>query len=174
MFERLTAWLSPLAVFTMEEAWATRFPDAGSNCLRLMPHTPPEWRNDAEAARWAKVDKVVGVVTAALEVERRDKRIGGALEAAPFVYLGQADLVAAFDGLDAAEVFRTSNATLAEGGGSTGAHRLDNAPYIAVEALAAEGCKCDRCWRILPEVKPATRLCLRCEDAVADWDRRTA
>ena len=174
VFERLTAWLSPLAVFTMEEAWATRFPDAGSNCLRLMPHTPPEWRNDAEAARWAKVDKVVGVVTAALEVERRDKRIGGALEAAPFVYLGQADLVAAFDGLDAAEVFRTSNATLAEGGGSTGAHRLDNAPYIAVEALAAEGCKCDRCWRILPEVKPATRLCLRCEDAVADWDRRTA
>ena len=37
VFERLTAWLAPLAPFTMEEAWTTRFPDAGSNCLRVIP-----------------------------------------------------------------------------------------------------------------------------------------
>ena len=55
VFERLTAWLAPLIPFTMEEAWATRFPDAGSNCLRVIPETPADWRNDAEAARWAKV-----------------------------------------------------------------------------------------------------------------------
>ncbi|HEX6867114.1 MAG TPA: zinc finger domain-containing protein [Caulobacteraceae bacterium] len=36
----------------------------------------------------------------------------------------------------------------------------------------ADGAKCARCWRILPEVKEPSRLCLRCEDAVADWDAR--
>ncbi|HWW27410.1 MAG TPA: isoleucine--tRNA ligase, partial [Caulobacter sp.] len=74
VFERLTVWLSPLTSFTMEEAWTTRFPDAGSNVLRVMPQTPAAWRNDAEAARWAKVEAVTSVVTAALEVERREKR----------------------------------------------------------------------------------------------------
>ena len=81
-FERLTAWLAPLIPFTMEEAWLTRFPDAHSNSLRTIPATPAEWRNDAEAERWAKVQKVTSVVTGALEVERREKRMGAALEAA--------------------------------------------------------------------------------------------
>src|SRR5690606_18176896 len=55
IFVRLTAWLSPLAAFTCEEAWTTRFPEAGPNGLRVMPKTLAEWRNDTEAARWEKV-----------------------------------------------------------------------------------------------------------------------
>jgi isoleucyl-tRNA synthetase len=157
VFERLTAWLAPLATFTCEEAWAVRFPDAGSNCLRVIPETPAAWRNDAEAARWAKVETVIDAVTGALEVERREKRIGSSLEAAPTV-TAPADLLTAFDGLDGAEVFRTSGVTFREGG-------LTASPDLAT------GMKCDRCWRILLEVKPATRLCLRCTDAVADWDK---
>jgi len=173
VFMRLTAWLSPLAAFTTEEAWMTRFPKAGANALRVIPDTPGEWRNDAEAARWAKVEQVVGAVTGALEVERRDKRIGGALEAAPIVHLGNADLLAAFDGLDAAEVFRTSQATLVQGPGPAGAHRIDGAPDIAVEPLRATGNKCARSWRILPEVGSDPRypdLSLRDAAAVAEWD----
>ena len=77
-FERLTVWLSPIAAFTTEEAWTTRFPDAGSNALRVFPETPAAWRNEAEAERWAKVQTVLAVVTGALEVERRGKadRVG--------------------------------------------------------------------------------------------------
>jgi isoleucyl-tRNA synthetase len=41
---------------------------------------------------------------------------------------------------------------------------------VAVEPGLAEGCKCARCWRILPEVAPPKMLCLRCEDAVAAFD----
>ena len=63
VFERLTAWLSPLIPFTMEEAWLTRYPDAASNCLRTIPETPAAWRNEAVAARWAKVQAVTSVVT---------------------------------------------------------------------------------------------------------------
>jgi isoleucyl-tRNA synthetase len=166
VFERLTAWLTPLLPFTTEEAWMTRFPDAGSNCFRNLPETPQSWRNDAEAARWAKVQKVLEVVTGALEIERREKRVGGALEASPTVFIADAELMAAFDGVDAAEVFRTSSATLRAGEGPAAAFRLPEVPGVAVEPSPAEGCKCARCWRILPEVKAEGGLCLRCEDAL--------
>jgi isoleucyl-tRNA synthetase len=171
VFERLTIWLSPLTSFTMEEAWMTRFPEAGSNSLRVMPETPAEWRNDAEAARWAKVETVMSVVTGALEVERREKRIGSALEAAPVVHVVDADLLAAFDGLDAAEVFRTSSATLVAGDG--GAFTTEEVKGVSVDPAQAEGNKCARSWRILPEVGTDPRypeLSLRDAEAVAWWD----
>jgi len=177
VFERLTAWLAPLAPFTMEEAWTTRFAGAGSNCFRVIPDTPANWRNDAEASRWDKVQIVTRVVTGALEVERREKRIGAALEAAPRVHIADPDLLAAFEGLDAAEVFRTSQASLVAGEGPTSAFRLDEATGVAVEPLRAEGRKCARSWRILPEVGSDSRypdLSLRDADAVAWWDARRA
>jgi isoleucyl-tRNA synthetase len=174
VFERLTVWLSPLAPFTMEEAWTTRFPDAGSNSLRVFPDTPEDWRDDAEAARWAQVQTVVAVVTGALEIERREKRMGGALDAAPRVWIADPELLAAFEGLDPAEVFRTSQAELVAGEGPADAFRLPETPGVAVAALRAEGRKCARSWRVLPEVGTDPRypdLSLRDADAVAHWDR---
>ena len=177
VFERLTAWLAPLIPFTMEEAWTMRFPDGRSNCLRVIPETPAEWRNDAEAARWARVQQVTAVVTGALEVERREKRMGAALEAAPKVYIADADLMATFDGLDVAEVFRTSQATLVASEGPSSAFRLAELPGVAVEPLKAQGRKCARSWRILPEVGSDPRypdLSLRDAAAVAAWDAARA
>ncbi|MDQ0464774.1 isoleucyl-tRNA synthetase [Caulobacter ginsengisoli] len=177
VFERLTIWLAPLTPFTMEEAWLTRFPEAGSNCLRVFPETPADWRDEAAAGRWEKVLKVIGVVTGALEIERREKRIGGALEAAPVVHIADADLLAAFEGLDPAEFFRTSQATLLAGEGPAGAFRQDEVKGVAVEPHKAQGRKCARSWRILPEVGGDSRypdLSLRDADAVAWWDARHA
>jgi len=175
VFERLTAWLGPLIPFTMEEAWLTRFPQAHSNAMRTLPTTPADWRNDAEAARWAKVLQVTSVVTGALEVERREKRMGAALEAAPKVHIADAALMAAFEGLDAAEVFRTSQATLVAGEGA--GFRLPDVAGVSVEPLKAEGRKCARSWRILPEVGSDPRypdLSLRDAAAVAAWDAARA
>ena len=172
-FERLTIWLAPLLAFTMEEAWSNRFPDAGPNSLRVIPQTPASWRDDAEADRWERAERVTRVVTGALEVERREKRLGAALEAAPRVYIGDPALLAAFDDLDPAEVFRTSQATLVEGPGPQGAFRLEGVAGVAVEPLKAPGRKCARSWRILPEVGEDPRypdLSLRDADAVAWWD----
>jgi isoleucyl-tRNA synthetase len=139
VFTRLTAWLAPLTPFTMEEAWTTRFPEAGSNCARVIPDTPAAWENPAEAARWATIDGVLEVVNEALEAARRDKRIGGALDAWPTVTL-PAEALAAFEGLDAAEVFRTSGAELVAG------------DALAVEVAVADHPKCARSWRRVPDV----------------------
>ena len=173
VFERLTIWLAPLIPFTMEEAWTTRFPQAGSNCLRVFPETPGAWSCPPEADRWAKIQTVTSVVTGALEVERREKRMGAALEAAPKVFVADPDLLSAFEGLDPAEVFRTSQATLIAGTGPDEAFRLQEIPAVSVEAHRAQGNKCARSWRILPEVGTDPRyrdLALRDADAVAAWD----
>jgi isoleucyl-tRNA synthetase len=172
VFERLTAWLQPLAPFTMEEAWAIRFPQADSNCFRIIPETPPAWRSDAEARRWEKVQTVLAAVTGALEIERREKRIGGALEASPRVWISDPQLLQAFEGVDPAEVFRTSEAALEAGEGPQDAFRTPEAPGVTVSVAPAEtnGHKCARCWRILPEVKPERGLCLRCEAVVGGLD----
>jgi len=175
VFERLTVWLSPVLSFTCEEAWTTRFPDAGSNLLRVFPDTPDAWRNDEEAERWAKVQRVLEVVTGALEIERREKRIGSALEAAPKVWVADAALIAAFEGVDPAEVFRTSQAELVQGDGPADAFRMGEVQGVAVEPLRADGRKCARSWRVLPEVGSDPRypdLSLRDADAVAWWDAR--
>ena len=176
VFERLTAWLAPVLCFSMEEAWATLHPNAGSNCARVFPHTPDGWRNEAEAARWAKVMDVLPAVTGALEVERREKRIGSALEAAPVVWIADSEVLAAFDGLDPADIFRTSQAELKLGEGPEGAFRLEDVRGVAVEPLPAQGRKCARSWKVLPEVGSDPRfpdLSLRDADAVAWWDAKT-
>ncbi|WP_409020212.1 isoleucine--tRNA ligase [Brevundimonas vesicularis] len=141
VFERLTAWLSPITPFTMDEAWTSRFPEAeaGANSARVLTSAPAEWENAAEAARWAKVQKVMEVVNEALEAARRDKVIGGALDAWPTV-TAPADLLTAYEGLDAAEVFRTSGAELVEGG------------EINAVIKTADYPKCARSWRKVPDV----------------------
>ncbi len=114
------------------------------------------------------------VVTGALEEKRRDRVIGAALEAAPLVYVDAEPLLAAFDGIDAAEVFRTSQAQLISAEGpASGAFKLDDVANVAVVVELAHGHKCQRSWRILPEVGSDPRypdLSLRDAEAVAEWD----
>ncbi len=172
-FERLTIWLAPLIPFTMEEAWMARFPDGGLNSLRTIPPTPDEWRDEREAERWQCVQTVTSVVTGALEVERREKRIGAALEAMVTVSIARTSLMDEFEDLDAAEVFRVSQASLITGDGEPGDFRSDGVGGVSVSVERAPGRKCARSWRVLPEVGTDPRypeLSLRDAEAVAAWD----
>ncbi len=179
VFDRLVTWLAPVCVFTMEEAWLSHYPSTdGSVHLQQFPETPAGWRDDALGAKWRKIREVRRVVTGALEVERREKRIGASLEAAPVVHVTDAELLKAYAGLDAAELFITSGATLTNKPAPDSAFRLEGeAQSVAVVPSEAEGDKCRRCWRILPEVgvnKAHDDLCGRCADAVDVADKRGA
>jgi len=174
LFDRLTLWLGPVLAFTIEEAWSYRYPDAPENLHRALTPVPAEWENPAEAARWEKIEHVLAVVTGALEEKRRDKVIGGALEAAPVVFIDSDPLLAAFDGIDPSEVFRTSQATLSTSEGPADAFRLPEVKEVSVSVHLAQGNKCQRSWRILPEVGSDPRypdLSLRDAAAVAEWDK---
>ncbi len=152
LFDCLVTWLAPVLPFTTEEAWLSRDPQAVSVHLEQFPAVPGEWRDEALAEKWKKIRTVRKVVTGALEVERRDKRIGSSLEAAPVVHIGDADLLAALDGEDLAEICITSGVTIVAGTGPEQAFKLDDVASVSVEPVLAEGVKCARSWRITADV----------------------
>ncbi|TFG84543.1 MAG: isoleucine--tRNA ligase, partial [Hyphomicrobiales bacterium] len=177
IFGALTAWLAPMLCFTMEEAWLTRFPgDRGSVHLRQFPVMTPDWRDEALADKWKKVRAVRRVVTGALEIERKEGRIGSSLEAAPKVYVADEALRDALGGVDLAEIAITSGATLIPEDGPADAFRIDDVPSVAVVFARAKGKKCARSWKILPEVGSDPEfpgLSPRDADAVRQFDART-
>lgn len=152
LFDCLVLWFAPMMPFTTEEAWLSRDPSATSVHLEQFPAIPSEWSNEAVSEKWKKVKTVRRAVTGALEVERKDKRIGSSLEAAPVVHVADADLAAALDGLDFAEICITSDISVVAGEGPAEAFRLDDGTKVAVEPKLAEGTKCARSWRITKDV----------------------
>ena len=173
-FHCLTAWLAPVLAFTMEEAWLSRFPeDTGSVHLRTAPEIPASWRDDDLARRWQRLRQVRRVVTGALEVERREKRIGASLEGAPHVYVEDDAIRAALGAVPLEDLCITSHLTVmpADAGAPADAFRMDDVPGVAVVPVHAVGEKCARCWKLVPDIDvnadyPGT--CARCADAVAD------
>jgi isoleucyl-tRNA synthetase len=168
LFERLTTWLAPVLVFTMEEVWLDRHPgDASSVHLQDFPETPAGWRDEALAAKWADIRRVRRVVTAALEVQRRDKVIGASLEAAPLVQIADPGLAAVIKGVGMDDLCITSALSVMEGEPQDDAFRLDD-PGIGVVFHKADGEKCQRCWKILPDVGSHAHagVCGRCDEAL--------
>jgi isoleucyl-tRNA synthetase len=153
LFNALTAWLAPILVFTMEECWLERHKgDTESVHLRLFPEIPADWIDNDLASKWVLIRAVRRVVTGALEIERREKRIGSSLEAAPKVFVSDARYIVALQGQDLAEIAITSAIEVQQNGGPAEAFRLDDVPGIAVVTALAEGQRCARSWKVLPEV----------------------
>jgi isoleucyl-tRNA synthetase len=153
LFNALTAWLAPILVFTMEECWLERHPGEDSSVhLRLFPEIPANWIDADLAGKWQLIRAVRRVVTGALEVERREKRIGSSLEAAPKVFVADARYIVALEGQDLAEIAITSAIEVIQNEGPAEAFRLDDVPGISVVTALAEGQRCARSWKVLPEV----------------------
>ncbi len=151
--DALTKWLAPLLPFTMEEVWLNRHGESASSVhLQQFPNVPADWRDEGLAARWKTIRQVRRVVTGALEIERRDKRIGSSLEAAPAIHIADADLFDAVKDVDWAEVAISSQASIHHGAAPDGAFHLDDVHGVGVVPGKAEGRKCARSWKILPEV----------------------
>ena len=109
IFRAATVWLAPVLVFTAEEAWGARDPEARSVHLEQFPAIPAEWRDDALARKWETIRELRFAVTGAIEIARADKQIGSSLEAAPRVYLSRPEHIEALRGVDFAEVCITSD-----------------------------------------------------------------
>ena len=169
LFSCLTAWLAPICCFTAEEAWWARpGGEEESVHLRLFPSLPAGWRDEALGQRFSRLRDLRRVVTGAIELERAARRVGSSLQAHPTIY-APAAYAEALDGLDLAELAITSSATLRVEAAPAGAFSLPDVADLGVVVGLAEGDKCERCWRVLPEVAQppaADHLCRRCAEVV--------
>ncbi len=153
LFNCLTVWLAPILCFTMEEAHLSRFPDAKDSVhLKVVRDIPAEWKDEALAKKWNTLLDIRHVVTGALEIERREKRIGSSLEAAPVIHITDKALYNAAKGEDWAEIAITSAATLSSEAPPADAFALEDMSGVAVVPELAEGKKCARSWKISPDV----------------------
>lgn len=155
IFECLTSWIAPMLAFTCEDVWAHRpvglFPNEGSIHLREFKALPAEWQNDVLATKWDSVKSVRRVVLGALEPKRADKTIGSSLEAHPVIYVDAA-LHDVINGVDLAEVCITSQVSVDVSSAPEEAFTLNDVSNVGVVFDTAKGNKCQRCWKILPDV----------------------
>jgi len=139
LFHALVRWLAPVLVFTSEEVWATRYPDAGSVHLLEWPVVPPV---DADEDRWNALRALRAEVTERIEPLRRDKVLGSSLEA-------EVTVPSSDDPELLQELFITSTV-----------HKGD------WKVVKTSNHKCGRCWRHLPGVREDGGLDGRCEEVV--------
>ena len=148
LFHALVRWAAPVLVFTSEEVWGTRYPDAGSVHLLEWPVIPLATGSE-NPENWEILRSVRETVSAEIEPMRREKIIGSSLEAAvtiakPPMNLSEGDL---------AELFIVSSVSFGTPEVTRTAHH-----------------KCGRCWRHLPEVEEDGALCSRCDQVVSGMD----
>ncbi len=153
----LCTWLAPVLCFTAEEAWVARFGEADSVHLQTFPDLPAEWRDAALAAKWERIRERRRAATVNLEAMRQQGQIGSSLQAeVTLFFTPDEDTLASAE--DWADILIVPTVLFAP-------------PQVGnlASTRVADGAKCARCWRVLPEVgqQPGhPTLCLRCADAV--------
>jgi isoleucyl-tRNA synthetase len=167
LFNTLVVWFAPILAFTAEEAWQTRYLDPDYSVhFETFPDLPDHWLDDELATRWSRIRAARLAVTGAIEKARNNGVLKSSLQAHPTLYAPDA-VIAAFHGLDAADVFITSGATLIADTPPADAHIDDDDLTTGVTIALADGDKCDRCWKILPELNEGDhKLCQRCHDVL--------
>lgn len=160
VFDCLVSWLAPILSFTAEEAWLQRpagvFEEAESVHLRSFPKTPKNWVNKEIANKWAIIVGVRSGILTFLEPKRKDKTIGSSLEASITLRISDDAVFDALLGADMEKICIVSRAKVI----------LDKRSH-GYEFKKAEGEKCVRCWKVLPEVSThADHICKRCDDVV--------
>ena len=144
IFQALVRYAAPVLVFTSEEVWGTRYPDASSVHLLEWPELDVGALIDGElAARWDEARAHREAVTAAIEPLRREKIVRSSLEA-------KVSMPAVPNLSEHAMAEIAITAAVTYGGES-------------VTVTPTTDHKCGRCWRHLPEVTEDGNLCNRCE-----------
>jgi isoleucyl-tRNA synthetase len=165
VFLHLSHWLAPVLSFTAEEAWqAYHGDDSSSIHLQIFPEASRQWDNPSLAAKWEDLRNIRKVLTGALELERAAKTIGSSLQANVIMYIN-AEWSDRLDGIDWAELAIASQFQIVHAQIPATAFTLEEVRGIGVAVEIAEGQKCSRCWKILPEVgsQKEPDLCVRCD-----------
>jgi len=153
LFNYLVRWFAPILCFTAEEVRKSRFPDLNNSIHEMQfLNVKDEWNNSELFEKWERIRSIRRVVTGAIELERKEKRIGSSLEAKPIVFISNDDYADTLRDIDLPEIFITSQAELRNEKGPENAFTLDENNDVAVICDIAEGNKCSRSWKILPEV----------------------
>jgi isoleucyl-tRNA synthetase len=166
LFHALVRYAAPVLVFTAEEVWSTRFPDAESVHFSEWPEVDARWLNGVDSAVWENARSLRSNITGVIEGARQNKTIGSSLEADCRMIVANTSEFAAYQTLGNGQfvelcIVANLQLTLA-----TGEETNEAVHEIRGTTTKTTHHKCGRCWRHLPEVTEDGALCGRCEDVV--------
>ncbi|ELH4832696.1 isoleucine--tRNA ligase [Vibrio harveyi] len=167
--EALVRWMAPIMSFTADEIWnempgeRDKFVFTGEWFDGLFGLAEGEELNNEF---WTEIQAVRGAVNKLLEDARKEKTIGGALQAEVTLFADDA-LAAKINKLEdeLRFVLLTSAAKVKSLSEKTDAAQATDIEGLFVEVAAAEGEKCDRCWHHTPDVgtiEGHEKICGRC------------
>jgi isoleucyl-tRNA synthetase len=167
--EALVRWMAPIMSFTADEIWnempgqRDKFVFTGEWFDGLFGLAEGEELNNEF---WAEIQAVRGAVNKLLEDARKEKTIGGALQAEVTLFADDALAAKIYKLEDELRfVLLTSAAKVKPLGEKTDAAQATDIEGLFVEVAAAEGEKCDRCWHHTPDVgtiEGHEKICGRC------------
>jgi isoleucyl-tRNA synthetase len=162
MADGLARLLAPILPITADELWR-HLPDPREDSVHiaLFPSGFEALRDEALDARWAQLLSIRDEVNRALEVARQSKEIGTSLAARVTLSAGGAigALLRQYEA-DLPMLLIVSQVSLQQ----------TDTDAVSVAVWRAEGEKCQRCWRVLPDVShdaDTEGLCSRCIAALA-------
>jgi isoleucyl-tRNA synthetase len=163
--DTLCRMLSPILVFTSDEAWEN-LPGQNVPSVHIAEFAKPGAVDQELLDRWERIFSIRDEVLKALEEARNAKQIGSSLEA-KVVLTTDADttrfLLDYFT--DLRYIFIVSQVEVREGDSQS------------VEILKADGAKCERCWNYsvrVGEFEAYPTVCERCAAAIGEIETRAS
>jgi isoleucyl-tRNA synthetase len=162
MADGLARLLAPILPATSDELWRHLPGDREASVhLAEFPAHPADFRDAALEQQWDRLREIRDEVNRALESARQAKTIGTSLAAHVSLSAGGDDgELLRHHAADLPMLFIVSQVSLEPAHGSG----------VEVTVSRAEGQKCDRCWRVVPDVAregESQGLCSRCAGALA-------
>ncbi|OAN14170.1 isoleucine--tRNA ligase [Photobacterium jeanii] len=167
--EALVRWMAPIMSFTADEIWnempgqRDKFVFTGEWFEGLFGLAADEKLNNEF---WAEIQQVRGAVNKLLEGARKDKVIGGALQAEVTLH-ANAELAAKLNTLEdeLRFVLLTSKADVEVADSMPAGAQETDVEGLFVTVTASEAAKCDRCWHHVADVgtiEGHEEVCGRC------------
>ncbi|MBP7215718.1 MAG: isoleucine--tRNA ligase [Candidatus Omnitrophica bacterium] len=185
MLTVLVRIMAPILAFTAEEAWQY-VPQENNSTKKQSVHVA-DWpqvnsvfaqhklsADESIQAQLATVMNLIPEVAKALEVQRSAGIIGSSFDAAiklltkdDFRYTNLQSLHKE----DLCEIFKVSQVSIEKVLSIAQGAQSQQFPDIAIEVIAASGCKCARCWNYSASVGSSTThplICARCLEALGE------
>ncbi|MBD1559407.1 isoleucine--tRNA ligase [Vibrio sp. S9_S30] len=173
--EALVRWMAPIMSFTADEIWNEMPSSLPTGEQREKFVFTGEWFDDlfglAEGEElsnefWAEIQSVRGAVNKLLEDARKEKAIGGSLQAEVTLYADDT-LATKLNKLEneLRFVLLTSTAEVKPLNDKSDSAQATEVDGLFVEVTATEAEKCDRCWHHTPDVGTIDgheKVCGRC------------
>ncbi|MBI3592938.1 MAG: class I tRNA ligase family protein, partial [Nitrospirae bacterium] len=168
----MTRLMAPILSFTAEEIWSYVPGETGESIfLSGFPPVNEAFVNRELEEKWARLIKIRDEANKALEIKRKDKFIGNALEAKLIFHLPgeEFNLLQAYKGFLPA-LFIVSDVELKPFSGEVpDAYESTEIKNLFVKVDRASGSKCERCWNwsiTVGKFEAHPQVCEKCFNAV--------